>query len=210
VIILHIDSSITGPQSVSRQLSAEVMAALGASHPDARVIRRDLGEGAIGHLTGSHLAAMGGGGTDNPALAADIAAGRAALAEFLEASVIVIGAPMYNFGVSSQLKAWIDRLAVAGQTFRYTENGPEGLAGGKKVIIIASRGGYYGPDTPGAAVEFHDSYLRALFGFFGIDDIEIIHAEGTMISPEVRESAIAAARERITWLAGFVPPDGTA
>jgi FMN-dependent NADH-azoreductase len=197
MIILHVNSSITGTASVSRQLTAEVLALLLEAHPGAQVITRDLGVEPIGHLTGAHLAAWGGGSVGDPMLAADLAAGQDALTEFLSADIVIVGAPMYNLTISSQLKAWIDRLAIAGQTFRYTEQGPQGLAGGKKVIIVASRGGYYGQGSPNAAPEHHDSYLRGLFEFFGITDIEIIHAEGIMVSQDARESAIAGAMARI-------------
>ena len=135
------------------------------------------------------------------ALQRDLAAGQAALEEFLAADIVVIGAPMYNFGIPSQLKAWIDRLAVAGKTFRYTEKGSEGLAGGKKVIVASSRGGFYGPDTPAAFLDHQESYLRGIFGFFGITDVSFVRAEGVQLGPDKRAAAIAAAREQITRLA---------
>ena len=115
------------------------------------------------------------------------------LQEFLDADVIVIGAPMYNFGVPSTLKAWIDRVAVAGKTFRYTESGPQGLAGGKKVIIASSRGGAH-QESGG---DFQESYLRFVFGFLGITDIEIVRAEGLAMSPQHRTDAMAAAHASI-------------
>jgi FMN-dependent NADH-azoreductase len=130
-------------------------------------------------------------------LLAEVAAGEAALEEFLTADIVVIGAPMYNFGVPSQLKAWIDRLCVVGKTFRYTENGPQGLAGGKKVIIAVSRSGFYGADTPMAAFDHQERYLRALFGFLGVTEITFIHAEGIALGPDRREAALTAARRTI-------------
>ena len=130
-------------------------------------------------------------------MAQELAARQAVLDEFLAADVVVIGAPMYNFSVSSQLKAWIDHILVAGKTFSYGPNGPQGLAGGKRVIIIVSRGGYYGPDMPAAAGEHLDSYLRWVFGFIGITAPEIIVAEGIQVGPDHREKALAGALDAV-------------
>jgi FMN-dependent NADH-azoreductase len=199
--LLHIDSSILGQNSVSRGLSGEVVAAQRATYPGIEVTYRDLAAAPIDHLTGTHLAALQGALPADEAVLRDIASGQAALDEFLAADVVVVGAPMYNFGVSSQLKAWIDRLAVAGKTFRYTEKGPEGLAGGKKVIVVSSRGGLYGPGTPAAPLEHQESYLRAVFGFFGITDITFVRAEGVAMGSGAREKAIEAARGEVTRLA---------
>jgi FMN-dependent NADH-azoreductase len=175
--VLHIDAGIT-PASVSRQLSAAVVEQLAGANPELDVVRRDLAADPIPHLDGAALAGL----ADNPVLA-----------EFLDADVIVIGAPMYNFGLPSQLKAWFDRVAVAGRTFRYTPNGPEGLAGGKTVIVASARGGVYAPETPMAALDFQENYLRAVLGFLGVDDIRFVRAEGVAISPEHREAALGAA-----------------
>ena len=199
--LLHVDSSILGQGSVSRTLSAEIVAAQRAIDPRIEVTYRDLAAAPLGHLDGAHLAAGQGAVPADPAVEKDIATGQAALAEFLEADIVVVGAPMYNFAVPSQLKAWIDRLAVAGKTFRYTEKGPEGLAGGKKVIVASSRGGLYGPGMPAAALEHQESYLRAVFGFFGITDVTVIRAEGVAMGPEAREKAIEAAKQEVTKLA---------
>jgi FMN-dependent NADH-azoreductase len=195
--LLHIDSSILGANSVSRTLSAEIVAAERRRHPGLEVTYRDLGAEPVGHLTGAHLAAAQGAVPESAALRDDYASGQAALEEFLAADVVVVGAPMYNFGVSSQLKAWIDRLAIAGKTFRYTEKGPEGLAGGKSVIIASSRGGFYGPDTPIAFLDHQETYLRNIFSFFGIDDVTFIRAEGIALGPDQREKAVAAALNEI-------------
>jgi FMN-dependent NADH-azoreductase len=199
--LLHVDSSILGQGSVSRTLTAEIVAAHRALPPGIEVTYRDLVTDPIGHLTGAHLATLQGAAPVDPAVRRDLAAGQAALDEFLAADVVVVGAPMYNFTVSSQLKAWIDRIAVAGKTFRYTEKGPEGLAGGKKVIVASSRGGLYGPGTPAAAMEHQESYLRAVFGFLGITDITFVRAEGVALGGEAREKAIDAARVEVTKLA---------
>jgi FMN-dependent NADH-azoreductase len=113
--------------------------------------------------------------------------------EFLDADVVVIGAPMYNFTISSQLKAWIDRVSVAGKTFRYTEQGAEGLAGGRTVIIASTRGGLYGAETPAAAADFQEPYLRCVFGFLGVSDLRFVRAEGLAYGPDARQAALDAA-----------------
>lgn len=195
--LLHIDSSILGANSVSRTLSAEIVAAERARQPGLSVTRRDLGAAPFGHLSAAHLAAFQGAAPDSAEIQADITAGQDAMSEFLAADILVIGAPMYNFGVPSQLKAWIDRIAVAGKTFRYTASGAQGLAGGKRVIIASSRGGFYGPGSAAAALDHQESYLRGVFGFLGITDVSFIRAEGVAVSPEARANAMAGARAEI-------------
>lgn len=199
--LLHIDSGILGDHSVSRRLSAATVADLKARHPGLSVTYRDLAAEPIAHLTGAHLAA-GSAGPDqiDPALRRDVDDGAAALEAFLAANIVVVGAPMYNFSIPSQLKAWIDRLAIAGKTFRYTEAGPEGLAGGKTVIVASSRGGFYGSGTPAEAMDHQESYLKAVFGFFGITDIRFVRAEGVAIGADQRAEAIAAAEASIARL----------
>jgi FMN-dependent NADH-azoreductase len=194
--LLHIDSSILGAGSVSRLLTADIVAQWQRRVPDLDVTYRDLSALPLPHLTGPVFAAQVGTAAE-PALAQDVALSSSVLSEFLAADVVVIGAPMYNFGVPSQLKAWIDRVAVRGKTFRYGANGPEGLAGGKKLIIASSRGGLYGPQSPAAAFDHQETYLRALFGFLGITDISFVRAEGLSVSPQQKDAAIAAAREDI-------------
>ena len=167
--ILKIDSSITGENSVSRVLTRSIVDQLAAADPAARIVERDLVGEPLDHLT---LASF---------------ADTSVLDEFLAADTVVIGAPMYNFNISSQLKSWIDRIAVAGKTFRYTENGPEGLAGGKRVIIAVSRGGFY---EQGHSLEHVEAYLRPMFNFLGIEP-EFVRADGIAVSPEQREASIA-------------------
>jgi FMN-dependent NADH-azoreductase len=197
--LLHIDSSVLGPHSVSRQVSAAIVDRLQEATPSLEVVYRDLTQTPLAHLTGSHLAAAQG--APAPAeLASDLAAGKAVLDEFLAADVVVIGAPMYNFTIPSQLKAWIDRILVAGRTFKYGATGPEGLAGGKRVIVAISRGGYYGADTPYAAGEHLETYLRWVFGFIGIANPEFIFADGIQVGPEHREKALASALQAATAL----------
>ena len=199
--LLHVDSSILGPGSVSRHLSASIVAQQQALHPDIEIVRRDLATDPVDHLTGLHLAAAQGAVPESGALQADVAAGQAALEDFLAADIVVVGAPMYNFGIPSQLKAWIDRLAVAGRTFRYGANGAEGLAGGKTVIIASSRGGFYGADTQAAFLDHQETYLRGVFGFFGITDIRFIRAEGIAMGEAQRQQAIDSAEVEIRKLA---------
>ena len=170
--ILKIDSSITGENSVSRILTARVLDQLTSANPGAQVVERDLVARPLDHLT---LGAF---------------ADSEVLDEFLAADTLVIGAPMYNFTLPSQLKAWLDRILVAGKTFRYTQQGPEGLAGGKRVIIALSRGGFYHAESPAASLEHLKTYLTGVFGFIGIVP-EFVHADGIAVSPEQREAGIA-------------------
>ncbi len=191
--LLHIDASILGGNSVSRQLSAAAVERLRKTTPDLDVTYRDISATPLSHLTGEHLAAAHGATPETPAVRDDLAASAAALEDFLAADVVVIGAPMYNFTIPSQLKAWIDRILVAGKTFKYSEKGVEGLAGNKRVIVAVSRGGFYGADTPAAAGEHLETYLRWVFGFIGITNVEIIAADGVQVGPEQREKALAGA-----------------
>jgi FMN-dependent NADH-azoreductase len=194
--LLHIDSSVLGPHSVSRQVSAAIVDRLRQTTPSLDIVYRDLTQSPLAHLSGSHLAAAQG--APAPAeLGPDLAASKAALDEFLAADIVVIGAPMYNFTIPSQLKAWIDRVLVAGKTFSYGANGPQGLAGGKRVIVAISRGGYYGPAALGEHLE---TYLRRVFGFIGITSPEFIFADGIQVGPDHREKAVAGALEAATSL----------
>ena len=167
--ILHIDSSITGESSASRAVSGSVVDQLKSAQWGEEIVYRDLASEPLSHLT---LAAF---------------ADSTVLDEFLAADTVVIGAPMYNFTLPSQLKAWIDRIAVAGKTFRYTDEGPEGLVGGKRVIVAISRGGFYAPDN---AFEHAETYLKSLFNFVGIEP-EFVHADGVNYGPEQRDAGIA-------------------
>ncbi|HVX74962.1 MAG TPA: FMN-dependent NADH-azoreductase [Bradyrhizobium sp.] len=197
--LLHIDSSVLGPHSVSRQVSAAIVDRLRKANPDLEITYRDLSSTPLEHLSGSHLAAAQGA-TPQAELLQDLAAGQAALDEFLAADIVVLGAPMYNFTIPSQLKAWIDRIVVAGRTFKYGAQGPEGLAGNKRIIVAISRGGFYGADTPTALGEHLETYLRWVFGFIGIKNPEFIFADGVQIGPEHREKALAGALQAATAL----------
>lgn len=178
--LLHLDTSALGDHSVSRQLTAAIVARWQAGLDGLEVEYRDLDRDPIPHLSGRTLA-----GSDE----LERARSEAIMQQFLDADAIVLGAPMYNFGIPSTLKAWIDRVAVNGRTFRYTANRPEGLAGGKRMVIVASAGGQHG----GQPTDFVEPYLRQVFGFLGITDIEVVRADGIGMSPEHREAAIAQA-----------------
>ncbi|MBV4458236.1 MULTISPECIES: FMN-dependent NADH-azoreductase [Pseudomonas] len=194
--LLHIDSSILGDNSASRQLSKEVVQAWQAAEPSAVVTYRDLAADAISHFSSTTLVAAGTTAELRDAAQqheAELSA--TTLAEFKAADAIVIAAPMYNFTIPTQLKAWIDRVAVAGQTFRYTEAGPEGLCGGKKVVIVSTAGGLHAGQASGIA---HEEYLKLVLGFLGITDIEIVRAEGLAYGEEVRNNAMNAAHTQIS------------
>ena len=193
--ILHIDSSILGEGSASRALTREIVARLRRAHPEAEVTYLDLAAEELPHLSPRSLAR-----SDET----EAARNSQALEQFLAADVLVIGAPIYNFSIPSQLKAWIDRISVAGKTFRYTAEGPEGLAGNKEVIVAISRGGVAGADARG---EFGESYLKFLFAFLGIKNMRFVRAEGLSISPEHREASLHAARAAI---AGVRPAEALA
>ncbi len=196
--LLHLDSSILGGNSASRALSAAVVGQLRATSPEMQVTYRDLAAEPLAHLSASYLAAAGNpAGPHEPALRHELALGATVLEEFLAADVVVLGVAFYNFSVSSQLKAWVDRVAIAGKTFRYTETGPEGLAGGKRVILAVARGGFYGSGSPAQSYEHAESYLRTVFGFMGIRSLEVVAAEGLAVGADQREAAMRAALDRI-------------
>lgn len=175
--LLHIDSSIQGAGSASRAVSAAVAERLRAENPAIATTYRDLAAEPLPHLT---LDVLG-----DPAANAELQA-------FLAADVVVIGAGFYNFSIPSQLKAWLDRILIAGQTFSYGSEGSQGLAGGKRVIIALARGGLYGEGTPRAPLEHGETYLKAVFDFIGITP-EFVVAEGLALGDEARETAMAAA-----------------
>ena len=196
--VLHIDSGILGDHSVSRRLTAAVAAQIKAEQPGAAVTYRDLVANPLPHLSGAHLMAANAKPEDvDVQIAAEVEESKVVLDEFLAADTIVLGVPMYNFSLPSQLKAWIDRIAVAGKTFRYTAEGPEGLAKGKKVIIVSTRGGHYSAG-PAAVMDHQESYLRSVLGFLGITDIEIVRAEGLNLSADSKVEAISEAERVIS------------
>lgn len=196
--ILHVDSSINGKKSSSGHLSRAIVERLTTLHPTAHVVRRDVALNPLPYFdAGAPSGIDARASVAFPANPDAEPIGKLVLAEFMWADVIVVGAPMYNFGVPAQLKTWIDYLAVAGVTFRYTANGPEGLAAGRRVFIASSRGGIYGEGTPMAALDHQEAYLKAVFGFFGIAEIDIVRAEGMGLGGEAAAKAIASAEEAV-------------
>ena len=195
--LLHLDSSILGGNSVSRTLSAAIVERLRSSSTNVVVTYRDLAAGPIPHLSGAYLAGQSPDVQHDQAMQEDLSLGGQVLDEFLAADTVVIGVALYNFTIASQLKAWIDRILVAGRTFRYGANGAEGLAGDKRVILAVSRGGFYGPGTPHQSFEHAEMYLRSALAFIGIANPEVVIAEGIAIGPDQRQASLAAALEEI-------------
>jgi FMN-dependent NADH-azoreductase len=194
--LLHIDTSILGTNSASRLIAAAVVDRFRQGEAALKITFRDLSAEPLPHLTLAQLP------SDHPLCALapsseaslnDKAASQAALEEFLAADIVVIGAPMYNFTIPSQLKAWIDRILIPGKTFQYNHDGVDGLASDKRVIVVISRGGFFGSDSPYAAAEHAESYLRTALGFIGITNPEIIVAEGIQRGSEYRQTALDGA-----------------
>ena len=199
--LLHLDSSALGGASVSRQLTSEIVVRHQALHPGIHVTYRDLAADPALHLTGAHMAARMGTASEDATINADLVKGNAYMDELFAADVLVIGAPMYNLSIPTPLKAWIDRIAVAGKTFRYTATGPEGLLKGRKAFIASARGGVYSAGSPAAALEHQESYLIGLLAFLGVKDVKVVRAEGMAFGPEAKEAAIAHALEDIAAIA---------
>jgi FMN-dependent NADH-azoreductase len=193
--LLHVDSSVLGTNSVSRQLTQRIVGQWRAAHPQTAVEYLDLAQDAPSHLStdslGFRLGLDADGLTD--VQRRENAISEELVSQFLAADVIVVGAPMYNFSVPSQLKAWIDRIAQVGRTFKYTETGPQGLAGGKTVIVASTRGGVYSRNPALAALDHQESYLRTVFGFFGITDVRFVRAEGVAMGDAAKQAAFDAA-----------------
>ncbi|MBX3652744.1 MAG: FMN-dependent NADH-azoreductase [Ramlibacter sp.] len=197
--LLHIDSSVMGSNSVSRQLTERIVAQWRANYPGTTVDYLDLAQDAPSHLSVDSLGFRMGPQGDNlsDVQRRENAVSEALVSQFLAADVIVVGAPLYNFSIPSQLKAWIDRIAQAGRTFKYTDKGPVGLAGGKTVVVASSRGGVYSTSDAGRALEHQESYLQTVFGFFGITDVRFVRAEGVAMGEAPKAAAMAAAQEAI-------------
>jgi len=193
--LLHIDSSILAANSVSRALTAQIVAKWQASHPGTTVDYLDLATHSPSHLSVDSLGFRMPPGTAelSDVQKSENAISEALVSQFLAADVIVIGAPLYNFSIPSQLKAWIDRVAQVGRTFKYTEKGPQGLAGGKTVIVASTRGGVYSTSEGGRAMEHQESYLQTVFGFFGITDVRFVRAEGLAMGDAAKTQALEAA-----------------
>jgi FMN-dependent NADH-azoreductase len=198
--VLHIDSSISGDRSISRQLTASIVERFKNATPGIEVTYRDVAASPVPQHSQSLLAlkfnqaaAEPGGDHAGHESDRDLAAINAVLDEFLAADIVVLGAPMYNFGIPSQLKAWIDCLAAPGKTFSYSASGPEGLCGGKRVIVASSRGGLYSPPSPMATFDHQENYLTGFFGFIGIHNVEFIRAEGVNLGEDQRQKSLELA-----------------
>ncbi len=204
VRLLHIDTSIKSTGSLSREMSAAAVERLKRDSADIVVQYRDLAAHPLGDLTGRVFAAHAKGadiGDFDQDELSDLAESAKVLEEFLTSDVIVLGVPFYNFSVPSSLKAWIDRILVAGKTFSYGSGGLVGLARGKRVIVLQARGGLYGEGSPNAHHEHAETYLRSIFSVIGIENLEVIVAEGVDISPELRAAALQSAMGSIETLA---------
>lgn len=197
--LLHIDSSVLGDNSVSRQLTAQTVAQWKARHPDAEVSYLDVAAQAPSHLNADSLGfRLPAGSALTEVQQRENAISEALVTQFLAADVIVVGAPLYNFSIPSQLKAWIDRICQVGRTFKYTDKGPQGLAGGKTVVVVSTRGGKYSTSDAGNAMEHQESYLKTVFGFLGITDVRIVRAEGLNMGPEAKAEALGSAEKDLT------------
>jgi FMN-dependent NADH-azoreductase len=198
--VLIIDSAATGDASVSRKLTAELAERLTRRDPTVSIVRRDIGANPIPHLTAETVGAIRGAPADSQVASDALALSDALVAEVKDADVIVLGAPMYNFGMSSTLKTWFDHILRAGVTFRYTAEGPEGLVKDKKAIVVESRAGFYS-DGPAAAMDHQEPHIRTLLGFMGVTDVTFVRAEKLAFGPEAASAAIAEAVERLDTLA---------
>jgi FMN-dependent NADH-azoreductase len=193
--ILVINSSAAREGSVSRELVKFAVDRLIQDAPEAGIVRRDLGASPVPHLdVGTLNGVRGTPSTDAERTARSLS--DELIAELRAADTIVIGAPMYNFGVTTGLRSWFDYVLRAGETFSYSAEGPRGLLGDKRVIVIESRGGLYS-EGPASAIDFQEPYLRHLLGFIGLRDVTFVHAEKLGYGPEARSAALDSARRRI-------------
>jgi FMN-dependent NADH-azoreductase len=196
--VLFVTASMMPNSSKSRQIAAELVETLRSASPHIETVERHLDPSTIPHLSGDTLAALST--AQDKRTVEQQAAVRFAdsLIEEVEAAdVLVLATPMYNFSIPSTLKAWLDHIARAGRTFRYTANGPEGLLKNKKVYVVVSRGGYYTGESPTRVFDFQEPYLRAFLGFVGLDNVRFIHVEGQAISPDAASKGLLAARAQI-------------
>jgi len=203
--LLHIDSSILGGNSASRQLTAQAVQAWTAVHPNTQVDYLDLAADTPPHLSAQALGFRTGQEAATEEERRQNAISERLVSQFLAADVIVIGSPFYNFGINTQLRAWIDRILQPGRTFRYTANGPEGLAGGKKVIVVATRGGVYSTSEAGRSMEHQEGYLKTVLGFAGVTDVQFVRAEGLNMGEEPRAAGIAQAQQDIARIVAAAP-----
>jgi FMN-dependent NADH-azoreductase len=197
--ILIVDSAATGEASVSRKLTAEFAAQARTHDPEVTIVHRDVGRQPIPHLTEETVRGIRGDAeTEAERQTRDLS--DRLIAELQDADVIVLGAPMYNFGMPSTLKAWFDHVLRARVTFRYTENGPEGLLKGKRAIVIESRAGFYS-EGPAAGMDSQEPHIRTLLGFMGITDVTFVRAEKLAFGPEAATTAVTEAMAQLDNLA---------
>lgn len=191
--LLVLKSSASGAASVSNRLVDDLVARLKAERAEIQVTERDLDREPVPHVTQETLAGIGRAAPETPSTVRTRRLADSLIGELKAADMIVIGAPMYNFGIPSTLKSWFDHVLRAGETFRYTEKGPEGLAGGRPVVVIETRGGLYSAG-PAASFDSQEPHLRTLLGFMGLDDVRFVRAEKLgMGAPEPEIAAAAAA-----------------
>ncbi|HIK18563.1 MAG TPA: FMN-dependent NADH-azoreductase [Leptolyngbyaceae cyanobacterium M33_DOE_097] len=197
--LLQLDSSPRGDRSVSRMLTKEFVNTFQLTHPNASIVYRDLGRFPVPVVSEDWIAAAFSAPTDyTPAMAEAIRVSNELVDEFLAAEYYVVGVPMYNFGIPATFKAYLDQIIRVGRTFAVDESGNyQGLVTGKKMVIITARGGTYPKDTPYHAYDMQEPYLRLAFGFIGITDIQVIHADNLMAKGEVRDQAIAHAQSAL-------------
>ncbi len=195
--LLHIDSAITGDMSVSRDLSARTVQAWVQAYPGIKVDYLDLAQDAPSHLSAVSIGFRTGQNAATQAERDENTISEKLVSQFLAADVIVIGAPFYNFSIPSQLKAWIDRIAQPGRTFRYSAAGPEGLAKGKTVIVVSTRGGVYSTSEGGRAMEHQESLMQTVLGFMGVTDVRFVRAEGIAMGAEAKAAALEQAQQAI-------------
>lgn len=199
--LLHIDSSIMGEKSLSRRLTAELVEKLRGDIPGLEVAYRDVAAVAPPILSSALFFARGAGAEPEDAtLRAELATARTILEEFLAADIVVIGAPMYNFSIPTQLRGWIDHLVVPGKTFAYTADGLKGLVTGKRLIVVSTRGSLYAGNETLSAQDHQEAYLRTTFGNLGVADFAFVRAEGVGLGPAQKEEALASARRDIAAL----------
>lgn len=198
--VLILDSAATGEASVSRRLTRELATALKARNPSVQIVNRDIGADPIPHLVEETVGAVRGGEAETSAAREAIALSDRLIAELKEADLIVIGAPMYNFGMPSTLKAWFDHVLRAGISFRYSSAGPEGLIKGKRAIVVESRAGFYS-EGPAAVMDSQEPHIRTLLGFMGIDEVTFVRAEKLAFGPEAADASIADAVAELEGLA---------
>lgn len=196
--LLQLNTSLFAESGQSSRLAQDFVRSWQAHHPQGQVVLRDLASQPLPHLDAERFGAfLAKPEAYTPEQAAIVAQSDALIAELKRADVIVLGLPLYNFGVPSTLKAWIDHIARAGVTFRYTDNGPEGLVGGRKLYVFAARGGRY----LGTEADTQTGFIKSFFNFIGIDDIEFVYAEGLNMGEVPRQLALEQAAAQIDRLA---------